>query len=162
MERIHLECFVTLAEELHFGRAAARLHVGASALSKRITELERRLDVRLFDRTSREVHLTPAGQALVGQAQRALAELAVLRSMAADAAAGAIGDIRAAYSPGTGELMTVLTRQVRERAPHVVVHAEQMISLKVANAVRSRTATVGIARVPRGPVSPPWSWPRAR
>lgn len=151
MERIHLECFVTLADELHFGRAAARLHVGTSALSKRITELESRFGVRLFDRTSREVHLTPAGQALLGQAQRALAELGVLRSMAADAASGAIGDVRAAYSPGNGEMMTVLTRQLRERAPHVVVHPEQMISLKVATAVRTRTVTIGIARIPPGP-----------
>jgi len=151
MERIHLECFVTLAEDLHYGRAAARLHVGTSALSKRITELERRLGVRLFDRSSREVRLTPAGTALVAQAQRALDELGALRRMAADAAAGAIGDIRAAYSPGNGEMMTVLTRQLRARAPHVVVHPEQMISLKVATAVRARTATVGIARIPPGP-----------
>lgn len=148
MERVHLECFVTLAEELHYGRASARLHIGPSAMSKRISELERRLGVRLFDRSSREVRMTPAGRALVGQAQRALEELSALRRMASDAAAGAIGDIRAAYSPGNGEMMTVLTREVRTRAPHVVVHPEQMISLRVATAVRARTATVGIVRIP--------------
>src|ERR1700728_782055 len=85
LELVHLECFVTLADELHFGRAAARLHVGTSALSKRIGELERRLGVRLFDRTSRGVRLTPAGESLLGQAQLALTEVAVLRTIAAGA-----------------------------------------------------------------------------
>jgi len=151
VELVHLQCFVALADELHFGRAAARLHVGASALSKRIGELERRLGVRLFDRTSREVRLTPAGESLLGQAQRALAEIGVLRAMAADAAGGAIGMVRAAYSPGNGELMTMLHRELRKQAPGVVVHPEQMISLRVAAAVRSHLATIGIARVPPGP-----------
>jgi DNA-binding transcriptional LysR family regulator len=151
VELVHLECFVTLADELHFGRAAARLHVGTSALSKRISELERRLGVRLFDRTSRDVRLTPEGETLLGQAQVALADIVVLRTMAADAAAGAIGGIRAAYSPGTGETMTVLARELRERSPGAVVHAEQMLSLRVAAAVRSRAVGIGIARIPPGP-----------
>ena len=123
MELVHLECFVTLADELHFGRAAARLHVGTSALSKRISELERRLGVRLFDRTSRDVRLTPEGETLLGQAQVALADIGVLRTMAADAAAGAIGGIRAAYSPGTGETMTgAVITAVRERLDRVRSH----------------------------------------
>lgn len=151
MEIVHLECFVTLADELHFGRAATRLHVGTSALSKRISELERRLGVRLFDRTSRDVRLTPEGETLLGQAQVALADIGVLRTMAADAAAGAIGGIRAAYSPGTGETMTVLARELRERSPGAVVHAEQMLSVRVARAVRSRAVGIGIARIPPGP-----------
>jgi DNA-binding transcriptional LysR family regulator len=151
VELVNLECFVTLADELHFGRAAARLHVGTSALSKRIGELERRLGVRLFDRSSRGVRLTPAGESLLGQAQLALDDIAVLRAMAADAAAGAIGGIRAAYSPGTGETMTALARALRERSPGVAVHAEQMLSLRVTAAVRSRAVGIGIARVPPGP-----------
>lgn len=151
MELLHLECFVTLADELHFGRAAARLHIGTPAMSKRIAELERTLGVRLFDRTSRDVRITPEGETLLTQATLALSEVAAFRSLAADAASGAIGGIRAAYSPGTGELMTILTRDLRLRSPGVVVHAIQMISIRVAAAVRSRTVAVGIARVPPGP-----------
>jgi DNA-binding transcriptional LysR family regulator len=151
VELFHLECFVALSEELHFGRAAARLHIGTSALSKRVGDLERRLGVRLFERTSRDVRLTPAGETLLGQARRTLAEAGVLRSMAADAAAGAIGGIRAAYSPGTGELMTALISELRRRAPGVVVHPVQMISVRVASAVRSNAVAVGIGRVPPGP-----------
>jgi DNA-binding transcriptional LysR family regulator len=151
MEVVHLECFVTLADELHFGRTAARLHVGTPAVSKRIGELERRLGVRLFDRTSREVRLTPAGETLLDQAQQVLAEIGNLRTMAADAAAGVLGGIRAAYSPGTGELMNVLIRELRRRTPGLAVHPVQMLSVRVAAAVRSSAVAVGIARVPPGP-----------
>jgi DNA-binding transcriptional LysR family regulator len=150
MELVHLECFVALGDELHFGRAAARLHMGTPSMSKRVAELERGLGVRLFDRTSRDVRLTPAGEALLEQANRALAEVGNLRTMAADAAAGAVGAVHAAYAPGTGELMTRLLRELRRRSPDVEVHPVQMISIRVAAAIRSKMAAVGIARVPPG------------
>ena len=66
--------FVAVAEELHFGRAAARLHMSQSPLSRAIRELERDLGVTLFRRTTRQVELTPAGQALLDRARKAIAE----------------------------------------------------------------------------------------
>lgn len=151
MELVHLEYFVVLADELHFGRAAARLHVGTSSMSKRISELEHLLGIRLFDRTSRDVRLTREGEALVAQARRVLSELSAFQALAADAAAGAIGSILAAYSPGTGELMTLLVSELRKTSPRVKVRLVQMLSVKVAEAVASRAADVGIARIPPGP-----------
>ena len=138
VELVHLECFVTLAEELHFGRTGTRLHLGGPAVTKRISELERQLGVQLFARTSRQVSLTPAGEALIGPAQRALAEIGAFRAIAGDAAAGMVGAARAAYSPGTGEMITVLTRELKRRTPSVTVHPAQMVSVRVASAVRSR------------------------
>jgi DNA-binding transcriptional LysR family regulator len=67
-----LRYFVAVAEELHFGRAAARLAIAQPALSKAVQRIESRLRVRLFDRTSRNVALTPAGAALLEHGRHAL------------------------------------------------------------------------------------------
>ena len=68
MEFRHLRCFAAVAEQRHFGRAAAQLHIAQPAVSQTIASLERELGVRLFERTSREVSLTAAGQALLPHA----------------------------------------------------------------------------------------------
>nr|WP_272493538.1 LysR substrate-binding domain-containing protein [Streptomyces coriariae] len=77
-----LRLFVVLSEELHFGRAAARLFITQSALSQQIRDLEQRLGVRLFDRTSRAVALTVAGRALVPEARAAVDAIARVRRIA--------------------------------------------------------------------------------
>ncbi len=73
MELRHLRCFIAVAEELHFARAAARLHIEQSPLSRIIKELEYRLGVQLFERTTRRTRLTWAGKVLLEEARRVLA-----------------------------------------------------------------------------------------
>src|SRR5438093_3016965 len=75
IELRQLRYFVAVAEELHFGRAADRLHMSQSPLSRAIRELERDLGVVLFVRTTRRVELTSSGVALLVRARRALAEV---------------------------------------------------------------------------------------
>jgi DNA-binding transcriptional LysR family regulator len=75
VELRQLRYFVAVAEELHFGRAAARLHMSQSPLSRAIRELERELGLVLFVRTTRRVELTAAGSLLLERARRALAEI---------------------------------------------------------------------------------------
>ncbi|HWO17519.1 MAG TPA: LysR family transcriptional regulator, partial [Kofleriaceae bacterium] len=70
-----LRAFLAVADEQSFTRAAARLHVAQQALSATVRRLERELGARLFERTTREVRLTPAGEAMLDAARRALGEL---------------------------------------------------------------------------------------
>lgn len=83
MEIESLRCFVTLADELHFGRASQLHYVSAGHFGRRIQRLERQLGVRLFDRTSRRVALTPVGKDVVVHARRVLDTIEELRSSAA-------------------------------------------------------------------------------
>ena len=75
IELRQLRYFVAVAEELHFGRAAERLHMSQSPLSRAIRELERDLGVVLFVRTTRRVELTAAGSLLLERSRRAIAEI---------------------------------------------------------------------------------------
>jgi DNA-binding transcriptional LysR family regulator len=94
VELRHLEHFVAVAEERSFTRAASRVHLVQSALSVSIQSLERELDTRLFERTTHQVALTDAGQALLPEARRTLEAAAAARSAVTDANEGMRGTLR--------------------------------------------------------------------
>src|SRR4051812_37721261 len=75
VELRHLRYFVAVAEELHFGRAADRLHIVQPALSRQVAALEREMDVNLFDRTGGRIALTAAGEAFLEEATRILTQV---------------------------------------------------------------------------------------
>ena len=95
----HLRCFIAVAEELHFGRAARRLHVEQSPLSRTIRQLEADLGVTLLERTPRGVRLTPAGQVFLEEARRVLLTLEQAQTKARAVAAGVV---LVRQRPGTG------------------------------------------------------------
>jgi hypothetical protein len=88
MDLHRLRCFAVVAEELHFTRAADRLHVGQPALSRQIRKLEDELGTALFVRTSRRVELTEAGRELLREASTLLAEATALQERFRPAATG--------------------------------------------------------------------------
>jgi DNA-binding transcriptional LysR family regulator len=94
--------FIAVAEELHFGRAALRLHMTQPPLTQAIAGLERALGVRLFDRTKRSVHLTAAGHALLPEARELLARALALPAHARAAAHGESGRLRLAFVSTVG------------------------------------------------------------
>lgn len=112
--------FVAVAEELHFGRAAVRLHMSQPPLTQAIALLEERLQVRLFDRTKRYVAMTPAGAALLPEARDLLARAQALPGHARAAASGELGRLRLGFVSTVGfALLPEWVRALRERHPHV-------------------------------------------
>jgi DNA-binding transcriptional LysR family regulator len=122
----HLQAFLILAEELHFGRAAERLHLAQPALTQTVRQLELELGVRLFDRTTRRVQLSPAGLALRDEAARALDGLQSLSELARRLAKGEAGTLRVGYMIGAGiDLMPSLFTRFSEAYPLVSVETTE-------------------------------------
>lgn len=145
MELRHLRYFVAVAQECHFGRAAARLHVTQSTLSAQVQGLEREVGGPLFIRTSRRVQLTEAGAALLIEARRALAQADRALSVARQSAAGEIGSVRIGFS-SVAVLEGVLTEDLRRlhRAhPRVELHLTELPPAAQAHSVRDGGLDVG-------------------
>ncbi|WP_439530622.1 LysR substrate-binding domain-containing protein [Pannonibacter sp.] len=121
MDLRQLRYFVATAEELHFGRAAERLHIAQPALSIQIKGLEETLGVKLLDRTNRSVALTKAGTLFLTEARRTLAQAQHAAEVARRAGRGEIGRIEIGYSVDvsySGVLSKAL-REYRKTAPDV-------------------------------------------
>jgi DNA-binding transcriptional LysR family regulator len=112
--------FIAVAEELHFGRAAQRLHMTQPPLTQAIAQLERLLGVRLFDRTKRSVQLTPTGEALLPDARELLARAVSLPAHARAASHGESGRLRLAFVSTVGfGLLPQWVRAFRSQYPNV-------------------------------------------
>jgi DNA-binding transcriptional LysR family regulator len=123
----HLRCFVTVADELHFGRAAARLHLTQPALSRTITRLERSLGSRLFVRSSRSVELSGTGQALLREAVELVERADRFAALAARASRGELGTIRAGVPIGfPAAMVAALATAFRERHPSVALELREL------------------------------------
>lgn len=115
-----LRCFLAVAEELHFRRAAERLHVAQPPLTRTIKQLERELGTTLFDRSTRSVRLTASGQALLGPAGEVLDAVRRAESSVRSAELGEVGLVRIAFAGlSTHELLARLARAVHSRRPGV-------------------------------------------
>jgi DNA-binding transcriptional LysR family regulator len=121
MELRQLRYFVALAEELHFGRAAAREHIVQSALSQQLQRLERELGVRLLERSTHHVALTPAGVAFLVEARQIMARVdraaRIARSAAGSSPSLRVGIIDASY-----DSMPQILHEVQGRYPGLVIH----------------------------------------
>jgi DNA-binding transcriptional LysR family regulator len=122
MDFNEIRCFLAVAEELHFGRAAERLHVAQPPLSRTIKQLERDLGTTLFDRNTRSVRLTSSGQALVEPAKEVLEALRRAKAAVTAADDGDVGTVRIAFAGvSTHGLVARLARAVRSQRPGIVL-----------------------------------------
>lgn len=120
MELRHLRYFVAVATELHFGRAAERLYVSQPALSQQILNLEAELGVSLFVRDRRKVELSPAGTALLPEAQAILDRVDAATALVRSVGAGSRGRLRVAVTPSLpGGMVEAVVEEFRHRYTHV-------------------------------------------
>ena len=149
MELRHLRYFVAVAEELHFRRAAERLHVAQPAVSEQVRKLEDELGVRLFDRTHRNVALTDAGAAMLPEAHRVLrqAEAARLAARSASDRPGRV--LRIGYVP-TALLASVprTLRRLVANTPNLKTTMEPGPGLELSDAVRAGELDVAVVSLP--------------
>jgi DNA-binding transcriptional LysR family regulator len=150
MELRHLRSFVTVAEELHFGRAAERLHIAQSPLSQQIQRLERQVGVALFDRNRRKVELTEAGQAMLVHAREALAQADLAANAARGAAAGEAGNLRVGFLASAAlELLATIIPPWRVIAPAATLEFVEGTTRDHVAGVRERTLDVAFVRPPQ-------------
>ncbi|GHB47568.1 LysR family transcriptional regulator [Streptomyces viridiviolaceus] len=150
MELRHLSGFVAVAEELHFGRAAERLHIAQSPLSQQIRLLERDLGVKLFDRTTRSVRLTAAGQALLEPARHLLAEASAVRRTVQAAHHGEVGRVTVGFAGASSySALPLLTRAVGSELPGIELVLEgQMYTGEAMGRITDGTLDVGFVALP--------------
>lgn len=120
MDLHHIHAFLAVAEELHFGRAATRLHITQPPLTRTIKQLERELDSVLFKRSTRSVELTAAGQALVQPAQDILAAYRLAEQAVRAAGKGKVGRVRLGFAGPSSHLWIAdLSQYVRQHYPGI-------------------------------------------
>lgn len=146
MELRHLRCFVVLAEELHFTRAAERLHIEQPPLSRAIKELEDELGATLFDRDRRGTRLTPAGAAFLQDVRRVFAALEQGRENVKAIAAGLQGSLRIAISDGTvDQRLSAFLAHCREEEPEIEIRLAEVPLSEQLRGLRSGDFTIGFA-----------------
>ncbi|TCR62567.1 LysR family transcriptional regulator [Bosea sp. BK604] len=147
MDQRQLISFVTLAEELHFVRAAARLGVTQPALSQQIAKLESMLSVTLFERTKRRVALTDAGQVFLGDALVILRQFEQAAAGARRAAKGQIGRLTIGFVEASPfNVLPRLVSRLSRELPEVSLVLQEMVTDEQVEALRSGRIDVGLLR----------------
>ncbi|MFA7668172.1 MAG: LysR substrate-binding domain-containing protein [Burkholderiaceae bacterium] len=131
-----LQCFVAVAEELHFGRAAQRMHLTQPPLSRQIKLLEARLEVQLFERSGREVRLTAAGAAFLGGAREVIQAAQTSTALARDAANRPQERLSLGFTPVAAyEALPGLLRGFNEALPMAELALNELMTLAQLDAL---------------------------
>ena len=149
MELRHLRYVVTLAETLHFGRAAERLHLSQPPLSHQIRQLEDELQVKLFHRTKRQVQLTEAGRMFVQEARVILAQAAHASNLASRLNQGEVGQLTVGVAgPADAQIFVDILHEFAVRYPKVRIVLRNLSSLDQTQAIKEGRMDVGFVALP--------------
>jgi DNA-binding transcriptional LysR family regulator len=150
MELRHLRYFIAVAEELHFSRAAARLHIAQPPLSQQIKQLEAELHTQLLWRTKRRVELTVAGEAFLEEARKTLVQAEHAARVAQSIGAGETGQVQLGFVdsalPG---FLPRLLRGFRERHPDVQIVLHELTSGQQIEALKRAEIQLAVLRPTR-------------
>ena len=148
-ELSQLRCFVSAAEELHFGRAAVRLNMTQPPLSRQIRLLEHQVGTLLLERNSRSVRLTAAGRSFLPDAQRILRLANEAVATARRIAKGDSGTLAISFTASVGYgFLPALVKQLRDMAPTVHLTLKEMVSSAQLEALDARQIDLGLLRPP--------------
>jgi DNA-binding transcriptional LysR family regulator len=140
---------VTLAETLHFGRAAEQLHLSQPPLSHQIRQLEEELRIKLFHRTKRQVQLTEAGRMFVQEARVILAQASHAANLASRVNQGEVGQLTiGAAGPADAPIFIEILREFARRHPRVRLVLRNMSSLDQTQAISEGRLHVGFLALP--------------
>lgn len=142
-----LRCFVAVAEELHFSRAAERLNMTQPPLSRQIRLLEHSVGVALLERTSRSVALTAAGKAFLPEATRILRLAQEAAVKARRTAKGEQGTLSIGFSAASGySLLPAVVRGIRQCCPDVALNLKELVSTAQVEALNAGEIDLGLMR----------------
>ncbi|RDI51022.1 LysR family transcriptional regulator [Nocardia mexicana] len=148
MDLRELEAFLAVAEELHFGRAGARLYVSQSRVSQLLRSLERRIGGRLVERTSRRVQLTPLGQQLFPELRTAYDGLRAALDAACASARGVRGVLRIGFQGSADERSLAAVTAFRERHPDCTVELVEIPFADPFGPVRRQEVDAALVLLP--------------
>ncbi|MBW4474283.1 MAG: LysR family transcriptional regulator [Stenomitos rutilans HA7619-LM2] len=147
MELRHLHYFIAVAEELHFSRAAERLHISQPPLSQQIRDLEEELGVKLFERTKRHVHLTEAGKVFLERSYLVLAQLEQAIAVTQQIGRGEVGRLAIGFvSSAMYTLLPEIVRVFRAQFPAVELRLQELTTAQQIQALHDKQVDVGIVR----------------
>lgn len=149
MDRRRLECFVAVAEELHFNRAALRCHISQPGLSQQLRQLEKQLGVQLLYRSKRQVSLTHAGEVFLREARSILYMMHHATEVTRQTDQGLIGSLRIGTTPSALFIaMPEILAEFRRALPHVYLEVSSMTTAEQESALRAGLIHVGVLHPP--------------
>jgi DNA-binding transcriptional LysR family regulator len=149
MELRHLRYFRTVASELHFGRAAEKLHIAQPPLSHQIRQLETELGFELFNRTKRSVALTPAGQVFLTQVDRIFQQLEQAIEIGRKTSRGELGQISIGFvGSATYNILPSILQQFRDRYPQVHIELHELTTDRQLIWLHEGRIDIGLMRPP--------------
>ena len=163
MELRQLRYFLAVAEELHFGRAARRLHISQPPLSAQIKQLEEEMRLQLFYRTKRKVELTDAGRVFAREARVILQQVEQAAGMASEANRSKQARVVVGCSPANREVVVRILGELKRRHPSLELTVKSLPSPQQIDALRNSQIDLGFITVPTPHeglmIEPLWSEP---